>query len=42
VKCSVGKGGKRDFMGTVSMSSKVERSEGLGWKGEYNMCGKKY
>jgi len=29
-------------MGKVYMSSKVVRSEGLGWKHEYNMCGKKY
>jgi len=30
VKCSVGKGGNRYFMGKVDMSSKVVRSEGLG------------
>jgi len=29
-------------MGNVYMSSKVVRSEGLGWKREYSMCGKKY
>jgi len=29
-------------MGKVYMSSKVVRSEGLGWKHEYSMCGKKY
>ena len=28
-------------MGKVSMSSKVVRSEGLGCKREYNMCGEK-
>ena len=42
MQCSVEKGGKRDFMGKVYMSSKVVRSGGLGWKREYNMCGKKY
>jgi len=34
VQCSAGKGEKRDFMGKVYVSSKVVRSEGLGWKGE--------
>ena len=29
-------------MGKVYMSSKVVRSEGLGWKREYSMCGEKY
>jgi len=29
-------------MGKVYMSSKVVRSERLGWKRDYNMCGKKY
>ena len=41
VKCREG-GGERDFMRKVYISSKVVRSEGLGWKREYNMCGKKY
>jgi len=34
-------GGGRDFMENVFMSSKVVRSEGLGWKREYNICGGK-
>ena len=34
--------GKKDFMGKVYVSSKVVRSDGLGWKREYNMCGEKY
>jgi len=29
-------------MGKVYLSSKVVRSERLGWKREYNMCGEKY
>ena len=29
-------------MGKVYVGSKVVRSEGLGLKGEYSMCGKKY
>jgi len=28
-------------MGKVYMSSEVVRSEGLGWKREYSMCGEK-
>ena len=36
MKWSVVKGGKQDFMGKVYIS-KVVRSEGLGWKREYNM-----
>ena len=33
---------KRDFMGKVYMTSKVVRSEGLGWKREYSMYGEKF
>ena len=36
MRCTVSKIVK--FIGKVYMSSKVVRSEGLGWKCEYNMC----
>jgi len=42
VKRSEVKGGKRDFMGRVYMSIKVVRSEGVGWKCEYSVCGEIY
>ena len=40
MKCSVGKGCKRDVMGRVYMGGKVVRSEGLGKKRVCNMVGK--
>ena len=42
VQCSVEKGGKWGFMGTVDMSCKVVRSEGMGLKCDCKLCGKMY
>ena len=40
VKCSVVRG-EWEFMGRVYEKSKLVRSEGLGWKREYYMCGER-
>ena len=42
MKSSVGKGVKTRLYGKIFMSSKVVRSEGLGCKREYSVCGEKY